>query len=251
MTRNTRKITNSPEEAHYYGKRRLCLTGERAPEEDAPKEDISALRIGTLGFIPLWDKGTVLYYRFNERSLQRSGRTKMEILRLFNEAILQWGDAVPVTFLENRALWDFEFVVREHEDCDNTGCVLASAFFPGGGQQELVIYPTMFNAQNEHDQVETLAHELGHVFGLRHWFAKREDRNSGGTWRSEVFGSEDPFSIMNYGEKSKLTDIDKRDLKLLYAMAWNGQLTRINRTPIVLFKPFSAHAPLTNKTDEI
>ncbi|KAF9116224.1 hypothetical protein BGW39_002780 [Mortierella sp. 14UC] len=243
MSRNTRQVKdkyNVSEDAHHFGKKRdgksrLCLTGERAPKEDAPKEDPSALRIGTQGFIPLWDK---------------SGRAKQDILKLFKKAILQWGDAVPVMFIENRALWDFEFIVREQEDCDNSGCVLASAFFPGGGQQQFTIYPTMFDAQSEDDQIETLAHELGHVFGLRHWFAKREDKLSGDDWRSEVFGSTDPFTIMNYGEKCQLTDTDKNDLKLLYAMAWSRQLTNINGTPIVLFKPFSAYAPLPKGENE-
>lgn len=101
MTCNTRHIKNVPEEVHHYGKRRLCLTGGRAPDVDAPKVDPLVLVLGTRGLIPLWDKGVILQYRFNERSLQRSGRTKQEILKLFNKAISQWGDAVPVIFTEN------------------------------------------------------------------------------------------------------------------------------------------------------
>ncbi|KAH7045644.1 peptidase M10A and M12B matrixin and adamalysin [Linnemannia elongata] len=258
MSRNTRQVKDNHDESndtHYFGKQRngntrLCLTEERAPKEDTPKVDIKAHRLGTHGFIPLWDKGVVLQYRFNERSLERSRRTKQEILKLFHKAVSQWGDAVPVMFLENRALWDFEFVVRQHEDCNISGCVLASAFFPSGGQQKLTIYPTMLDGQSENDQVETLAHELGRVFGLRHWFAESEDKQSGGGWRSELFGSEDPFTIMNYGNECMLTDTDKKDLKLLYAMAWSRELTKINGTPIVLFKPFSAHAPLPNRENE-
>jgi len=58
-------------------------------------------------------------------------------------------------------------------------------------------------------------------------------------WRSEVFGTHKPFSIMNYGNKSKLTRYDKSDLKRLYQKAWSGELTEINGTPIRLVKPFS------------
>ncbi|KAG0365259.1 hypothetical protein BGX24_004225 [Mortierella sp. AD032] len=258
MPRNTRQVKDNydeSEDTHHLGqqrngKNRLCLTGKRASEEDLPKFDPLAHRLGTYGLIPLWDKGVVLQYRFDERSLRRSGRTKQEILKVFHKAISQWGDAVPVMFIENRALWDFEFVVREHKDCDQSGCVLASAFFPGGGQQKLTIYPTMFDDQSEDDQVETMAHELGHVFGLRHWFAKLEDEESGGTWRSEAFGSEHPFTIMNYGKDCRLTKTDKKDLKLLYAMAWSRELTDINGTPIVLFKPFSAHASSPNRKNK-
>ncbi|KAG0196203.1 hypothetical protein BGX33_001928 [Mortierella sp. NVP41] len=231
---------------HYFGKLRLCVTGERAPKVDAPKVDPSAHRIGTCGLIPLWARGVILHYRFDERSLRRSGRTKQQVLTLFNKAVAQWGDAVPVMFTENKVAWDFEFVMRQHDDCDENGCVLASAFFPGGGQQKLFIHPKMFNDQSVDDQVETLAHELGHVFGLRHWFAKVEDMESGGEWKSQLFGTDDPFTIMNYADKCELTDTDKKDLKLLYEMAWTGNLKEINGTPIVLFKPFSAHVPLSN-----
>lgn len=132
--------------------------------------------------------------------------------------------------------------MRNNNDCSEDGRVLASAFFPGGGQQQLVIYPMMFN-QSKPEQKETMAHELGHVFGLSHWFAKDEDKASGWSWRSEVFGSEDPVTVMKYNEMSALTKAGKEDLKELYRQARSGVLKHINRTPIVLFKRFGAHAP--------
>jgi hypothetical protein len=45
---------------------------------------------------------------------------------------------------------------------------------------------------------------------------------------------------MNYGPQSQLASQGKSDLKPLYQLAWNGQLTNINGTPIRLLKPFSA-----------
>jgi hypothetical protein len=58
-------------------------------------------------------------------------------------------------------------------------------------------------------------------------------------WPSEVFGTHKPFSIMNYGSQSELTDYDKADLNRLYQAAWSGELTNINGTPIRFVKPFS------------
>jgi hypothetical protein len=43
---------------------------------------------------------------------------------------------------------------------------------------------------------------------------------------------------MNYGAMSELTDVDKSDLKQLYQRVWNGDLTKINGTPIRLMRPF-------------
>ncbi|KAF9973689.1 hypothetical protein BGZ75_001071 [Mortierella antarctica] len=223
---------------HQFGKGRLCVTGERARE----LSPLEAMLQASDGFIPLWEKNVTLRYRFDWRTLSRSGKTKEEILALFNKAVNQWGDAAPVSFTESSTAWDFEFVILKDDDCDQTGCVLASAFFPGGGQQQLVIYPKMFT-QEEPSQVETLVHELGHIFGLRHWFALLKERR----WRAVPWGTQNPISIMNYGDESKLTEEDKIDLKLLYAQARNRTLTSINGTPIVLFEPYSAHVPIRNK----
>ena len=45
------------------------------------------------------------------------------------------------------------------------------------------------------EQVETLVHEIGHVFGLRHIFALISETE----WPAEIFGKQVKFSIMNYG----------------------------------------------------
>lgn len=43
---------------------------------------------------------------------------------------------------------------------------------------------------------------------------------------------------MNYGNNSELTKDDKNDLKKLYKGVWSKQITKINGTPIKLFRPF-------------
>jgi Metallo-peptidase family M12B Reprolysin-like len=113
--------------------------------------------------------------------------------------------------------------------------VLASAFFPDPGRHRLSFYPKMFS-QDRDEQVETLIHEIGHIFGLRHFFAQVSET----AWPSEVFGRHHKFSIMNYGGDSRLTEHDKADLKRLYQLAWAGGLTQINGTPIKFVRPFHA-----------
>jgi hypothetical protein len=182
------------------------------------------------GFIPLWKPNTTLRWRFQERSLEvfeNPDALKGAVAALLAKGIEAWGNAVPVRFTYDAELWDFEIVIRSSDDCDINGCVLASAFFPDGGQHELVIYPKLFD-QSVEEQVETLAHELGHIFGLRHFFAQVSEK----AWPSEVFGKHSKFSIMNYGKDSRMTQDDIADLRKLYAAVWANQLTEINTTEI-------------------
>ena len=163
---------------------------------------------------------------------------KTYIRGLMSDALIAWGDALPVRFNETRDLWDFE-VAMAPEDCDENGCVLASAFFPDGGRHQLFLYPAMFR-QSKKEQVETCVHEFGHVFGLRHFFANISET----AWPSVIFGKHTRFSIMNYGPDSRLTRADKADLKRLYQAAWTGELAEINGTEISLERPYSAlHSP--------
>jgi hypothetical protein len=230
--------------SHVFGKAHRCVTdvvGHPTPNNKSPLD----LRLdATEGFIPLWDSGTVIRWRFQEKSLMqfKAPNLAREAVRaLLVKGLAEWGDAIPVKFVERDDAWDFEVVVRDNDDCNDTGCVLASAFFPDGGRHELVLYPKMFE-QIEKEQIETLAHEFGHIFGLRHFFANVSERG----YPSVVFGDENPFTIMNYGAKSEMTSADRRDLKQLYEKAWSGELTHINGTEIRFVRPFSSALNRTN-----
>ena len=117
----------------------------------------------------------------------------------------------------------------------------ALCILPWSVAAQLVIYPKLFS-QNRSEQVETLVHEIGHAFGLRHFFANVSET----AFPSIVFGTHAPFTIMNYGNQSVLTDADKADLRRLYQAAWTGALTQINGTPIKLVKPFHSVGAVPN-----
>lgn len=190
------------------------------------------------GFIPLWTQGTTLRWRFQEASLARFSNpaaAKAGIETLFGEALLLWGDAAPVRFARDDDAWDFEIAVKAQDKCSPQGCVLARAFLPDGGRHELLIFPMMFG-QPRQEQVETLAHEIGHIFGLRHFFALIAETAA----PAVVFGEHVRFSIMNYGADSVMSDSDRSDLKALYRQVWSGALKSINGTPIRLVKPYHA-----------
>jgi hypothetical protein len=223
-------------EVHVFGNKVVCDTEPRGHATPRGRSPLEIVVDASEGFIPLWAKNTTLRWRFRETSMRTFKNVRAaqaSIRRLFGEALLAWGDAAPVKFSEKGDAWDFEIVMRKADDCDATGCVLASAFFPDAGRHKLLLYPEMFQ-QSHQEQVDTLVHEIGHVFGLRHFFANVSETE----FPSEIFGVHKAFSIMNYGNKSRLTQNDKVDLKRLYQLAWSGRLTEINGTPIKFVRPF-------------
>jgi hypothetical protein len=224
---------------HVYGKDQniVCATeGLGLPKN----RQVSAneLVVGVGNTIPLWAEGVTLYWRFQPRSFTafaNPDRAKERIRDLMAKALGMWGDAAPIRFEERNRAWDFEIVVSAGDNCNPRGCVLASAFFPDGGRHRLMIYPRMLQ-QIEQEQIETLVHEIGHMFGLRHFFAKVSETQLA----SEIFGTHVEFSIMNYGANSFVTDADRSDLKELYRLARSGELRAINGTAIQLVRPLSA-----------
>jgi hypothetical protein len=236
-----RTTTEPPKgDVHVYGHLKdgkgqiICATEEagQARNRDVRRNEIV---VGLGNMIPLWAPNVTLYWRFNPRSFNDFPDAKAKVRSMMGTALDDWRDSRPVNFAERDQGWDFEVVLRNAADCDARGCVLASSFFPDQGRHKFYLYPTMFE-QDEDEQIETLIHEFGHVFGLRHFFAPLLETDL----RSEIFGTHVKFSIMNYGEDSKLTDADRDDLKTLYKQARSGELRAINGTPIHLMRPFSA-----------
>lgn len=225
-------------QVHLLSNGIICATDSRASKRSRTEIVLEA----TGGFIPLWAEHQVLRWRFNEVSLAtfRNPETiKTRIRELLMMAITAWGAAVPIRFNENSDNSDFEIIVEGSDNCTPLGCTLAKAFFPDAGRHQLYFYPQMFD-QSEKEQIDTLIHEIGHIFGLRHFFAPEAETN----WPSVIFGEHKPFSIMNYGKNSELTEADRNDLKLLYESVWKGQLTAINNTPVKLVTPYSSSHPI-------
>jgi len=216
----------------------ICDTETKGYPTPNNRDPLEIVLDATDGFIPLWASDVTLRWRFQETALLQFVNVeeiKTYVRQLFAEGVLLWGDAAPVRFKEAQDAWDFEIVVKAENKCSEIGCTLASAFFPDGGRHEVKVYPRMFQ-QSRKEQVETMAHEVGHIFGLRHFFADVSET----AWPVEVFGAHERFSIMNYGSNSTMTDNDRSDLKTLYALARSGALTHVNGTPIRLVRPFSA-----------
>jgi len=229
---------------HVYQKH-VCITDSRGYPTHRNRSPFDIRVDATDGFIPLWAEGVTLRWRFQERGIRQffadPDAAKANIRSLFGEALAAWGDAAPVRFTQEDDAADFEIVMRTADDCDDSGCVLAATFFPDGGRHEFEMYPKMFT-QSHSEQVDTFIHEIGHIFGLRHFFANISETR----WPSRLFGKDNHFSIMNYGSMSELTDDDTADLKRLYEWAWNRRLTEIDGAPIRLVRPYSALREITD-----
>jgi len=220
----------------------ICITDEAEEIENinetkssANIDQLTEIVVGLGDEIPLWRQHVTLKWKFNPlfNNYSNSDNVKNYIRVLFSDAVSEWGDASPVKFEESTDIVDFEIIMRP-DNCNANGCTLASAFFPNSNLNILTLYPKMFS-QNRNEQVETMIHEIGHIFGLRHYFAKEKEAS----WRSEVFGHHYPLTIMNYGHQSTLTPQDKIDLKRLYALAWSGQITNLNGINIKLYYPLT------------
>lgn len=223
-------------DVHSLGGTHVCATGGRGYATPENRGPLDLVVDATEGFIPLWAKNQHLRWRFDDASFnyfKNAEAAKEEVRRIFAEAVRLWGDSAPILFKMDRDVWDFEISMMPENRCWNGACVLASAFFPDAGRHQLALYPELFQ-QTAQERIETIIHELGHIFGLRHFFAKIRENQ----WKSEMFGTHAPFSIMNYGEKSMLTETDLSDLKMLYEQVWSGKLIEINGTRIVQVKPY-------------
>lgn len=228
------QIFERADDFHIYGRQadHICLTDKRGQKRGATELVVDASE----GFIPLWQQGSILRWRFNDHSFsgfRDPHAAKQRIRDLFAAAIIAWGDAAPIQFSENVDSYDFEIIMQPLRSCSVSGCLLARAFFPDSGRHELEIYPSMLD-QVEQEQIETLVHELGHIFGLRHFFALERES----IWPSAIYGAHEKVTIMNYGKDSQLTEQDKKDLKDLYQKAWSSHYFEINKTKVVLVAPY-------------
>jgi|GEM_PF-776073 len=224
--------------SHIYHGGAICKTDKIGHEKPPHRPDGLVLDVN-YGFIPLWAPNVTLRWKFDDRSLlhyRDPESVKNYIRDMIERGLRLWEDAIPVTFFEDTHTCDFKVTVSRHNDCFSNGaCVLGEAFFPSGSpNNRLTLFPELFN-RSPNTQNEIMAHEFGHIFGLRHFFAKIKEQ----AWPSEIFGTHSKFTIMNYGKESKMTPKDIEDLKILYTSVWNGTLTHINGTPIRLQVPYT------------
>lgn len=166
--------------------------------------------------VPRWAAGTKLRYVICAETFPHPEDAALAASNLA-QAIDQFAD-VPVTFEEVTRNTKAHFrVVYKDPVCADEANVLASAFFPNRGPRNtrtLHIYALAFRKRHIGSQVQVLAHEVGHILGLRHEFAPESAE-----CRSFTYGRRNPDSIMSYPadwSTAKVTQQDIDELRGLY-----------------------------------
>ncbi|KAK4199180.1 hypothetical protein QBC40DRAFT_282349 [Triangularia verruculosa] len=187
-----------------------CVTQKRGID--------GALRaqIGLIDRVPRWATGTELKYVICAETFPSPAAAALAASNLA-QAIDLFAD-VPVAFREvtRNTRAHFSVVYRDFPDTGEAN-VLASAFFPNRGPREtrtLHVYALAFRQKHIGNQVQILAHEVGHILGLRHEFAPESAE-----WRSLTYGRRNPGSIMSYPadwSTAKVTQQDIDELKAFY-----------------------------------
>ncbi|PKK42685.1 hypothetical protein CI102_12727 [Trichoderma harzianum] len=206
----------------------LCLVHAAAAKYKCATQThgCAEIRVGWDGKIPRWRKGSELSYVVCVESFPSPLSSLVE--DSMKAAIDMWG-GISVRFKQVARNDPATFAVIYENRNRN---VYACSFFPNDSSRELTIYPPSLREPNYLANI--LAHEVGHILGLRHEFAHEREKGHA----SALFGSENADSIMNYFDHPKQLQVREQDLEELkrfyaYDKTKYGKLSILDVNPEV------------------
>ncbi|KAL6801082.1 hypothetical protein GGI42DRAFT_343179 [Trichoderma sp. SZMC 28013] len=161
-------------------------------------------------YIPRWRRGSELTYTVNVKSFPTSAEAA-QVKAAMQTAVSMWkGIGASFKYLEVDLNDSATFVVTYH--CHGPRNIYASSFFPDESPADLLVYK--LGLSNAAYLANILAHEIGHILGLRHEFADKNHKE-GKILRCVLFGKKNPRSIMNYHEDPGQLQVSEQDLREL------------------------------------
>ncbi|KAI1081568.1 hypothetical protein F5B20DRAFT_534436 [Whalleya microplaca] len=200
----------------------LAINGAHCETEATLVPMALSLRVGKNGSIKRWAKGVVLKYNMDSGSFNCMKDYSI-VKEALDEVAGTWnGLNLGVTF---KAVDDdepaiFQVVYRQYASGDND--TYAFSFFPGDlpRRRKLFVFAKSFEPDIVDSMANILCHEVGHILGLRHEFADKDEK---GDW-SVQFGPENPQSFMNYFEHPCMMNLQQLDIIWLWKFyAYNKQ----------------------------
>lgn len=191
---------------------------------------ISDLMIGVAkGTIVLWNNNSTINWTARSDGYP-SYADALFAARGVYAAAQAWNDALQgrIVFKYVAVFDDACFQVQYGGDQGNT---LASAFFPdeyGRALNDVFVYRRQYDEDVRSYVANTMAHELGHVLGLRHEHAHEgisgwlppEDMPDGA--EAIIYGSRNPLSVMAYYRGQQIQQSDKQDIVDAYDSLTDG-----------------------------
>ncbi|KAJ8129988.1 hypothetical protein O1611_g3643 [Lasiodiplodia mahajangana] len=168
-----------------------CITQQQA-------KAVARIQVGRHSCITRWARGSKLKYSVNKSSFA-SGSLAILVENSATVATSMW-QGIGVTFepVPSNSPATFQIQYRDLPS-DRESDVYAESFFPQDGANILFVYELALKEDNIAFLANVLAHELGHVLGLRHEFASDICERTGRTRESRCvrWGAENENSIMN------------------------------------------------------
>ncbi|PTB37865.1 hypothetical protein M441DRAFT_175227, partial [Trichoderma asperellum CBS 433.97] len=202
-------------EEHIKTPTSVCVT-----EEGAEKE----VRVGWKGHATRWKKNSVLRYNICTHTFPSLRWAKL-VAHAAAEAISMWqniGARFEEVGRDEKATFAIKYCF-EPDNCRRD--VYASAFFPKTSPGELFVYEVALEPSHVGFLTNILAHEFGHILGLRHEFAVET---------SFLWGEANDRSIMNYFSDLNQLQVGEQDRENLatYYECEAGQCERLSITDI-------------------
>lgn len=219
------------------------LPPQKAQEGERPAvgngDDSIVIGLGTE--VPRWDvvkqKPRQLKY-FVQVSKFPSPRRAQDAGEAFQKAADLWNAmdlGISIVAASDAASAHFDLTYWDPDDPSDT--TLAMSFFPNEKNQTVWVYASALQPRNFDDLPSILAHEIGHILGLRHEFAITGDAAKDLSAEGEgarQFMEPNYNSVMSYNFPPTIQDTDKRGIKAFYKLK-NG--AKVGGLPVTDYIP--------------